>query len=135
ALGGAGAVAGGRAANRSAPPISWLGPAFVPDLEQRLADGVANEQIGLVAVLRNASDTVGAVLRESSLNPAAPPLHAVTELPPESQPSLPGLNGDGRATGSAPPPVETLSYSALASYEECGYRFYLERVLRLPPDQ
>ena len=134
-LSGAVKVARWPAANPSAPPISWLGPAFVPDLEQRLADGVANEQIGLVAVLRNASDTVGAVLRESSLNPAAPPLHAVTELPPESQPSLPGLNGDGCATGSAPPPVETLSYSALASYEECGYRFYLERVLRLPPDE
>jgi ATP-dependent helicase/nuclease subunit A len=32
---------------------------------------------------------------------------------------------------AAPPP--TLSYSALAAYERCGYRFYLERVLGLDP--
>jgi ATP-dependent exoDNAse (exonuclease V) beta subunit len=30
------------------------------------------------------------------------------------------------------PPRPTLSYSALAAYERCGYRFYLERVLGLP---
>jgi hypothetical protein len=29
-------------------------------------------------------------------------------------------------------PATTLSYSALAEYERCGYRFYLERVLGLP---
>jgi ATP-dependent exoDNAse (exonuclease V) beta subunit len=31
------------------------------------------------------------------------------------------------------PPTPTLSYSALAAYERCGYRFYLERVLGLDP--
>jgi hypothetical protein len=34
--------------------------------------------------------------------------------------------------GPAAPP-STLSYSALAAYERCGYRFYLERVLGLDP--
>jgi RecB family exonuclease len=34
---------------------------------------------------------------------------------------------------AAPPPVATLSYSALGEYERCGYRFYVERVLGLPP--
>jgi len=35
------------------------------------------------------------------------------------------------------PPVAALSYSSLAAYERCGYRFYAERVLRLPslPEQ
>ena len=35
----------------------------------------------------------------------------------------------------APPasPAPSLSYSSLASYERCGYRFYLERVLGLEP--
>jgi len=32
---------------------------------------------------------------------------------------------------AAPAPVGHLSYSALAGYERCGYRFYAERVLRL----
>jgi RecB family exonuclease len=30
------------------------------------------------------------------------------------------------------PPVAALSYSSLAEYKRCGYRFYVERVLRLP---
>jgi ATP-dependent exoDNAse (exonuclease V) beta subunit len=35
---------------------------------------------------------------------------------------------------SAPaPPVAALSYTSLAEYKRCGYRFYAERVLRLPP--
>jgi len=31
--------------------------------------------------------------------------------------------------------VSALSYSALSRYAQCGYRFYLERVLRLPPQE
>ncbi|HUA03582.1 MAG TPA: UvrD-helicase domain-containing protein [Solirubrobacteraceae bacterium] len=30
------------------------------------------------------------------------------------------------------PPVSALSYSSLAEYQRCGYRFYAERVMRLP---
>ena len=30
-------------------------------------------------------------------------------------------------------PVSRLSYSGLAAYHRCGYRFYLEKALRLPP--
>ena len=33
------------------------------------------------------------------------------------------------------PSTPVLSYSALAEYDRCGYRFYLERVLGLPPWQ
>ena len=33
------------------------------------------------------------------------------------------------AEGAAPVPIGHLSYSALALYEQCGYRFYVERVL------
>jgi ATP-dependent helicase/nuclease subunit A len=32
-----------------------------------------------------------------------------------------------------PPHLRTLSYSALADYARCGYRFYLQRVLGIPP--
>jgi ATP-dependent exoDNAse (exonuclease V) beta subunit len=34
-----------------------------------------------------------------------------------------------------PPPVPTLSYSSLGAHARCGYRFYLERVLRLPASE
>ncbi len=43
---------------------------------------------------------------------------------------------DEQAAPDAPPtapPVSALSYSSLAEYQRCGYRFYAERVLRLPP--
>ena len=41
--------------------------------------------------------------------------------------------GDPGALGlAAPGPPPTLSYSALRAWKECGYRFYLERVLGLP---
>jgi ATP-dependent helicase/nuclease subunit A len=32
------------------------------------------------------------------------------------------------------PPVAALSYTSLAEYKRCGYRFYVERVLRLPAE-
>jgi len=43
---------------------------------------------------------------------------------------------DAPAAPDAPvtaPPVSALSYSSLAEYQRCGYRFYAERVLRLGP--
>jgi ATP-dependent helicase/nuclease subunit A len=50
-----------------------------------------------------------------------------------------------RALGTGPPPLverhpptvpnRPLSYTAISAYEECPYRFYLERVLGLPPSE
>jgi len=50
--------------------------------------------------------------------------------------------GDERPLGEGPPPLvrrrppvvptRSLSYTAISAYEECGYRFYAERVLELP---
>jgi ATP-dependent exoDNAse (exonuclease V) beta subunit len=52
---------------------------------------------------------------------------AVAVAPAFESPAEPSLRPP------APPPLPTLSYSALAAYERCGYRFYLERVLGLEP--
>lgn len=38
------------------------------------------------------------------------------------------------AAAAEGPPVRAVSYSALALYERCGYRFYAERVLGLAPE-
>ncbi len=48
-----------------------------------------------------------------------PVLAATTTSPPLSVAPMP------------PPPLPALSYSALGAYERCGYRFYVERVLRI----
>jgi hypothetical protein len=65
------------------------------------------------------------VLRTASLAragvgvPVAPPPAAVV---PQPEPAAPA------------PAVRTLSYSALASWRACGYRFYLTRLLGLPEE-
>ncbi len=122
-------------AKPGAAPLSWLGPAFVLDIAQRCAPDaeprtVAEHDGGAVAVT---------VARPAWLG----------SLPTPSGPALlrAGPDGSGRAhTGlaagaraSSPPParsaspVPALSYTGLAQHARCGYRFYLERVLRIPP--
>ncbi len=55
------------------------------------------------------------------------------ELRATRSPARPQVGADGQAAAALLPPVTlSLSYSALAEYEHCGYRFYVERVLRIP---
>jgi ATP-dependent helicase/nuclease subunit A len=100
-------------------PISWLAPRFAPEA----AAGIGTD---LVSVTHSRAADLGTVLREpvpaprtrtgEAADPAAVDAAAIAELP------------------AAPPPpaVRSLSYSALSGYAACPYRFYLERVLRLP---
>ena len=48
-------------------------------------------------------------------------------------PADPRRAAGAAAARAAGPPVAALSYSALGEYPRCGYRFYAERVLGLPP--
>jgi ATP-dependent exoDNAse (exonuclease V) beta subunit len=88
-------------------PIAWIGPA-VAELEGvnmtfvRPGDPVAPGPQLRIEDRR-------AEARAGDLGPPAPPL-----------PAAPA------------PPVTALSYSSLAEYRRCGYRFYAERVLGLP---
>ncbi len=101
-------------------PIAWIAPAFVPDIAARVQAGSGISD-GLVrytfvrpeddgpapAIIGLSHDTVAeAALPEREPEPLPPP-------PPAA-------------------PVSALSYSALADYARCGYRFYAERVLGLP---
>jgi len=58
---------------------------------------------------------------------ATAPAEAPSPAPPEG-----GLSPE-RAAAPRPLPA-TLSYTSLAAYDRCAYRWYLERILRLPPD-
>src|SRR5206468_1239660 len=117
-----------------AAPIAWLAPALVPDLPERLADGEADfvsdalrwdGRAVPVRVLVNRAATVGDVLRVASLAPVPSASDAGGTAPPEppAPPPAPARTA----------PVDHLSYSALEEYGRCGHRFYLQRVLRLPP--
>jgi ATP-dependent helicase/nuclease subunit A len=97
-------------------PISRMAPRFAPG-------AAAGEGTELVEVVLSRASDVGATLREGVPAPrpraqAAVPAAAaeIAELPPAPAPSA----------------VRSLSYSALSGYAACPYRFYLERVLRLP---
>lgn len=113
----------------SAPPLAWLGPALLGDLgrlpttEQPEADvrwGTASVRCAL-----NTPQTVGRVLRVGSLAPAG------TSVPLAAPPSRGSAVVRAAAAVAAP---QTLSYSALAAWGACGYRFYLERILGLPEE-
>jgi len=118
-------------ASHGAAPLSWLGPALtggdlgrLPSADDPIRD-VTWSDGAHSASLRcslNSPATVGRVLREGSLAPAGASLPvAVGQLPPQAV-----------APEPAPAPaVRTLSYSSLAAWEACGYRFYLTKLLRL----
>jgi ATP-dependent exoDNAse (exonuclease V) beta subunit len=62
-----------------------------------------------------------------------PQLRLFGELPPEG--AAPGIELPALEPPPEPPPhdVRRLSYSALALFERCSYRYFAERVLALPP--
>jgi ATP-dependent exoDNAse (exonuclease V) beta subunit len=103
-------------------PMGWVGPALVPDVAAMASaggglvdrDGVS---IALSFVRPGDVDEVGGAVRPSA-DPGPVPVAVAPPAPPP--PVEPG------------PPVSGLSYSSLGEYARCGYRFYLERVLRLP---
>ena len=117
-----------------AAPLSWLGRALVGDDLERLptvADPIRDvawtdgAHRATVRCLLNAPATIGPVLRASSLAPAGASLPIAAPPPPRAAPPEP----------PAPRPVtRTLSYSRLAAWKACGYRYYLQRVLRLPDE-
>ncbi|NLT06191.1 MAG: UvrD-helicase domain-containing protein [Solirubrobacterales bacterium] len=110
-------------------PMRWVWRALAPELpEIETAATVVRDLDGRsvpigVTVLR--PDTVDAVL------PAADRAPERAEPPPAGLEAL-----DAPALAAVPPPpalpVSRTSYSGLARHAACGYRFYLERVLRLP---
>ncbi len=98
-------------------PVAWIGPAMAD------RDDVA----------------VTFVQPQDLAIPEPPPPPPVPEVPlpePPPPPPLPEPPPPSPLPEPPPPPpapaVAALSYTSLAEYQRCGYRFYAERVLRLP---
>ncbi|MEA2188894.1 MAG: ATP-dependent helicase/nuclease subunit [Solirubrobacteraceae bacterium] len=118
-----------------ASPLSWLGPALLgndmallPTDEEPACDLEWTSADGHVAWLRcaiNRPSTVGTILRSQSLAPAGASLPIAEPPPPQPVAAEPA---------TAPTGVRTLSYTALANWRQCGYRFYLTRTLGLPEE-
>jgi ATP-dependent helicase/nuclease subunit A len=116
-------------------PIIWIAPALIPDLAE-----IANphEAITPRAVL----DHEGARIELRIFRPedlaedgAKAPLPDPAGAPPSvAVDASQAIAPPGAAVAaSPPPPVTSLSYSSLGEHARCGYRFYTERVLGLPP--
>lgn len=114
-------------ANQGAP-IGWIGAAFVPDIASR-AHAAARSGGGPFLTRTGVS-----VRLIDQLTPA----ESVAITGPGSTPAPAGPAGPANVADAVSaverdaPVFRTLSYSALASYERCAYRFYAERVLGLP---
>jgi ATP-dependent exoDNAse (exonuclease V) beta subunit len=105
--------------NRSTP-VDWIVPAFIPDVAGRVGESVLESDLGVrLTFIREHDADMGTVDREPKPAPGQAGARAGAPLP---------------AAPQAPRTwVGSLSYSGLAAYERCGYRFYAERVLGLPP--
>ncbi|HEY1711343.1 MAG TPA: UvrD-helicase domain-containing protein [Solirubrobacteraceae bacterium] len=130
-MGEGGATGGG--------PAAWLAPAFVPELGEVMERGGGEvDRDGVRIGVRIGRP--GDLPREpqAPLDSRASPPSAAT-APEGPSPGAGGPGGAAPAVAPAPAParsgspVSGLSYSSLGEYARCGYRFYAERVLRLPP--
>jgi ATP-dependent helicase/nuclease subunit A len=117
-----------------AAPLSWLAPALLggdlarlPTSQEPVRDVVWSDgaHTATVRCVLNRPDTVGRPLRAGSLAPAGATLTTAVPQPPHPVAAAPP---------AAAPAVRTLSYSSLAAWEACGYRFYLTKVLKLPEE-
>jgi len=97
-----------------APPIASLGPALVGDLSA--GEGVS-EGVGFTLVRPSEQDVDDRVRPIAALD--RPGIVEGLEAPVIPAPAAPA--------------VGAVSYTSLAAYQRCGYRFYVERVLGVPP--
>jgi len=154
-LSGAALLGGDFAQRNRLAPIGWLAPALVPGIAELgpdspepalLSGGVrvsfvpAAAEDGAVATASAAraelsaaatpSETPAASATPTELAPPAPIVTTPGSPPLPSSPFPSSSPSSSSAPASGPAPAR-LSYSALAAYERCGYRFYLERMLQL----
>jgi ATP-dependent helicase/nuclease subunit A len=111
-------------------PVAWIAPAFIPDLGEVLEQGggqVVRSGARISVRIGRPDDPCHRLDQDPGAEGTkdAASAHA-TATPPPAPPAAPA------PIAPAPPPVSALSYSSLQEYRRCGYRFYAERVLRLP---
>jgi ATP-dependent exoDNAse (exonuclease V) beta subunit len=105
----------------SGGPIAWLGPALLGDIDAAIAQGSGVTDLGVRFEF----------VREEDRERSFLPIYAAQNSTVDSGELLPAPEPPPPAAPA--PPVSALSYSSLGEYQRCGYRFYAERVLGLPP--
>lgn len=142
-------------------PIAWLAPALVPDapslaasaerpgaLTVDLGDGLRVRCVFNAPTPANQAPLFDPREATTDFPPLLAPVAQATspvasesgavDLVPSRPPASLGARREGPTRRESLPPTplndpdSTMSYSSLAELERCGYRYYLERVLRLP---
>ncbi|MEI7625282.1 MAG: UvrD-helicase domain-containing protein [Actinomycetota bacterium] len=117
-------------------PIGWIAAAVagaqVGELSEEMMQCEATPHRGgwspRIACSLNSPGTVGVVLAEDAQAPQAVKFNVPAPQPQPLAPLHPAPGGAGLSS------LSQLSYTSISSYKSCGYRFYLERVLRLPAE-
>jgi ATP-dependent helicase/nuclease subunit A len=99
----------------------------VPDVASRVDEDVIEADPGIRLTFIREDDVAPGNDVDRVLNPYGSETGPRPDPPPVEVFHLPLSEPVGRTA------VGSLSYSSLAEYERCGYRFYVERVLGLPP--
>jgi len=122
-------------------PMRWIWPALAPALGDPVGAALelggpelAATEPGVPGAPAPAMAVRCEVLRPESVDVLLPAADRHPERPEPDPPGLEALGAPALAAVSVPDalPVTRLSYSSLARYRRCGYRFYLERALGLP---
>ena len=124
-------------------PIAWLAPALVPDVprlasSEVLPEGALTVDLGgglSVRCLFHSPSSVETSRpdrpREGNTGPSVDGPESSSPLTPAASTASSRALAPGPLTpGPLADPDTTMSYSSLADLERCGYRYYLERVLR-----
>ncbi len=110
-------------------PMRWIWRALAPEIGGIETTAVVEHATGARPVAVRCT-----VLRPDTVDEVLPAADRAPR-PPEEPPA--GLDAlDAPVLAAVPPPtalpISRFSYSGLQRHRECGYRFYLERSLRLP---
>jgi ATP-dependent exoDNAse (exonuclease V) beta subunit len=105
-------------------PMDWVWPALAPGAKLLFEHAAEGIDAGVRCVMLS-PDTVDELLPAAERVPQRPAADEGVPVPAERPDFAPLPEG-------IPLPVARLSYSALESYKRCPYRFYLERVVKMP---
>ena len=111
--------------------MAWLGPALVPGLATRAAAGGGVVEVAGAGGAAVALTLCTAELGLELLWPGEPPPGA-GQPPAQAGGDDPLPGAPAGAPAAVAVPATTLSYTAIAEYERCAYRYYLQRVIRMP---
>jgi ATP-dependent helicase/nuclease subunit A len=117
----------------TATAMAWVGPSLLADLAVRAAGGGGVWELAAaggasVALTLCTSELAAELLWPAAAAPAGEAAAAPGEpiAAPTPAPEV------GRGWGALALAPATLSYSAIADYERCGYRYHLQRAIGLP---